>query len=930
MGTSNGSVLGVTKIVDNGSESDRYNIVLLSEGYTSAEMGQWALDAQEFADYLFTQAPFSDLDVRCGINVYRVDVESDESGADDPDCDDGGGSASTADTYFDASFCGDGRIRRLLVSDSSIAIGVLNAQVPGWDTGLVVVNHADRGGAGGQVPTTSTGGDWTEVALHELGHAAFGLADEYEYWAGCASGETDRDNHPNVEPAEPNVTVNSDRATIKWATLVDAATPMPTTQNGDCSQCDTQASPVAAGTIGAFEGAHYFHCGAFRPDFDCKMRNTGRPFCTVCRGIIRDTFAPYLQPTTLTLVTPTVAFTDVEQGTTTAQGVAVAVSSCAPLTFRITDGPRRTDGGPTTAGGEAILDTPLGLVSVSGSPPRDRTAYVWVTYRATNHGDTLAGTLTVACEETGDEWTVPITANTVPRVTVAVMLSLDTSGSMLGPAAGGITKAEALRDAAEVFVDVIPDHDGVGVNTFDTDAYPGVDVQIAGSGIFGAGRIAARTQIRNTNPNAGGMTAIGDAVELSDSQLAGTTGFDAKAMVVFTDGEETEPKYISEVAGLIASNPRIFAIGLGTAQNLRPATLQALCSGNEGYLLVTGASGGDTFFRLAKYFLQILAGLTNAEIVLDPEGFVTLGGPLVRIPFALAETDTGADVVLVTPLPPAVAFGLETPAGDVIAPSDIVPGVEHVVGQRNAYYRVSLPTLVHGAQAREGQWHALLRLDRKGLDSRGDKVLTHVSRSAALSHGLPFSLVVHARSNLKLTAACHQHSHVPGATLRVRARLTEYGLPVDGRATVRAEVTRPDGSLATLAMPEIEPGVFEADEIAHQAGVHHFRVLAVGQTLRGRHFTREQLVTGFTYRGGDDPFTPPRGENDAPDWCHLLECVLGALKPEARKRLEGLGVDVERLVRCLGQLCKGRRGTITPQDLAMVRDVALRLGAIRD
>jgi hypothetical protein len=930
MGTADGFIQGMTKIVDNGPAASRYNVVLLAEGYTAGQMGQWASDAQEFVDGFFAEAPFSDLDLRCGINVYRVDVVSDESGADDPDCD-GDGPGTTAATYFDASFCGDGVIRRLLVSNSSIAVDVLDAQVPEWHTGLVIVNSPVRGGAGGQVPTTSTGGDWVEVAIHELGHSAFGLADEYEYWQGCASDETDRDNHPGPEPTQPNVTRVSNAATIKWAADLTPSVAMPTTSNADCSACDTQANPVAAATVGAFEGAHYYHCGAFRPQFDCKMRATGWPFCAVCLRVIRTTIAPFAQPTTVTLVSPSLNFTDVEEGLATARGVTFAVDSCAPMTFRVTDGPRRTDGGPElTPTNEPVLDLPLGGVTVSTPPPRGRTAYVWVVYRAVAAGDLLGGTITVECDETGQSWTIPITGSTIPRVSVGAVLSLDTSGSMLGAAAGGGTKADALRDAAEVFVDVIPDEDGAGVNTFDTDAYPGVPIAVAGSGVFGAGRIAARNEVRDYVPNPAGMTAIGDAVELSDSMLQAATGFDQRAMVIFTDGKETEPKYISEVTGLIASNPRIFAIGLGTAQNLEPATLAALCSGNEGYMLMTG-SGGDTFFRLAKYYLQILAGLTNAEIVLDPEGVLTPATGEVRIPFLLAETDTGADAVLVTPAPGLVRYTLETPDGDVIAPGIPAPGATFTLGARNSYYRVALPTLVNGRQAREGTWHVVLELDRKGYNDDKYRSVTRVSPVSG--PGIPYTVIVQARSNLKLLAQCHQDSYEPGAQLRIRARLTEYGLPVEERATVRAEVVRPDGSAASLPMPEIEPGVFETVEVAHQLGITHIRVLASGTTLRGRAFTREHLLTGITYRGGDDP--PARsdpGGSSGSDWCALLACLSRALTPQLRERLTKAGFDVEVALRCLRGVCGGSRpgAKLSDRDLQLIGELAKQAGLIVD
>ena len=62
--------------------------------------------------------------------------------------------------------------------------------------------------------------------------------------------------------------------------------PLPTTKNANCSQCDPQASPVPSGIVGTFEGADYYHCAAFRPEYDCRMRTLGVPFCRVCQDVI--------------------------------------------------------------------------------------------------------------------------------------------------------------------------------------------------------------------------------------------------------------------------------------------------------------------------------------------------------------------------------------------------------------------------------------------------------------------------------------------------------------------------------------------------------------------------------------------------------------------------------------------------------------------
>lgn len=282
MGTADGTVVGTTKIVDHGANNERYNLVVVGDGFQAGEQAAYETVVTNLSNKLQATAPFDTEWSK--INIHRIDVHSDDSGADDPAaC---GGTGATADTYFDASFCGN-NIRRLLLVDQGLVLSTVGAQVPEWHAVIVAVNSTVYGGAGGQVATYSLAAGADEIAVHELGHSAFGLADEYEYYQGCSSGETDRNNHPAGEPSEPNVTLNTDRATLKWRHLVNASTPIPTTDNADCSQCDTQAEPTPIGRVGLYEGARYYHCDAYRPVFDCRMRNLGRPFCPVCQERIR-------------------------------------------------------------------------------------------------------------------------------------------------------------------------------------------------------------------------------------------------------------------------------------------------------------------------------------------------------------------------------------------------------------------------------------------------------------------------------------------------------------------------------------------------------------------------------------------------------------------------------------------------------------------
>ena len=285
MSTSDGSVIGSTQIFGAAPRNRAFNVVLLAEGFTAAQQNDFNNSCTAFVNAFRGTPPFDELSP--AINIFRVNVSSTDSGADDPVAT--GGTGATVRTYFDATFGANG-IRRLLVCNTTTALQVAAAQVPEFTVAVVVVNSTIYGGSGGGVATYSLAGGATEIAIHEMGHTAFGLADEYPYYAG--GNETGHDHHPAGEPSEPNVTTNIDRNTLKWRWAVASTTAVPTMSNPNCSQVDSRPSPVPTGTVGLFEGAHYYHCGGYRPEYDCKMRNLGVPFCRVCRQAIWNRISP--------------------------------------------------------------------------------------------------------------------------------------------------------------------------------------------------------------------------------------------------------------------------------------------------------------------------------------------------------------------------------------------------------------------------------------------------------------------------------------------------------------------------------------------------------------------------------------------------------------------------------------------------------------
>lgn len=296
MSSTDGHVVGATQIVDNGSPTDRWTLALLAEGYTADMIGpeatkKFTKDAADFVAAMFATPPFDRL--QRAINVFRVDVVSDEAGADD-NC---ANPPTTRKTFFDAVRCVNNEPRLMKIDEQS-ALTVAAAQVPSVDTVLVLVNISEYAGSGGDAASCSLHPLSHHIALHEMGHTAFKLADEYQALLGCDVAEGHEHDPATTEPAEANITLDP-QARGKWLDLVATTTALPTTRNPDCSTCDTRPSPLADGTIGTFEGAHFYHCGGYRPAYDCKMGNTvEHAFCAVCERAIERRLAPHMPQTT--------------------------------------------------------------------------------------------------------------------------------------------------------------------------------------------------------------------------------------------------------------------------------------------------------------------------------------------------------------------------------------------------------------------------------------------------------------------------------------------------------------------------------------------------------------------------------------------------------------------------------------------------------
>ena len=246
----------VAPIRNNGPSSNRIDMVVLGDGYTSSEMTKFANDAEAFIVGFLSQEPFREYDRY--FNVFRVDVVSAESGADHP------ARGVYKNTALDAAYDCSG-ITRLICVNTTKVNDVLNRSLPASqrELVLVLVNDPEYGGSGGAVAVSSTHGSGVEIVLHEIGHSFGLLADEYDSSPPACNN--------TVEPSAANVTRQTNRNSIKWnpgggppSGWIEPSTPVPTTG-------------VVAG-VGLFEGAQYCLTGLFRPTANSKMRSLSRPF----------------------------------------------------------------------------------------------------------------------------------------------------------------------------------------------------------------------------------------------------------------------------------------------------------------------------------------------------------------------------------------------------------------------------------------------------------------------------------------------------------------------------------------------------------------------------------------------------------------------------------------------------------------------------
>ncbi|MEV8372879.1 M64 family metallopeptidase [Kribbella sp. NPDC056861] len=248
-----------------GPATSRFNLVVMGDGYTAAELPKFREQLDKHLNILWSIEPFKTY--RNYINVYAVEIPSPGSGVDcDPNL-----TSPKIDTPLQMGFwggCNPASVQRLLTVSATAAAQYADL-VPGTTSAnrqiLAIGNSDTYGGAGGSYATASGGNALSAlITPHELGHSLGGLQDEYDYYARGDRGAA----YEGPEPSSIHHTLLTEQQMLaeqkKWFRWL-----------GEPSE--------SGGPIARYEAGMYAGSGVWRPSKHSMMKVLGYYFDQVSR-----------------------------------------------------------------------------------------------------------------------------------------------------------------------------------------------------------------------------------------------------------------------------------------------------------------------------------------------------------------------------------------------------------------------------------------------------------------------------------------------------------------------------------------------------------------------------------------------------------------------------------------------------------------------
>lgn len=275
----------VTTLHRSGSNGSKYNIAIIGEGFTAANQDTFNDYVDDVILDMFRNRDIHP-EVLNAINLFRINTFAQDNGV--TQVNSSGNVTTSRRTALDYRYSG---IWSRCWMEGGPTTGQLFANLtsslcPQADLTITVLNETGFGGcAGGSNFTITLGVDWTVVA-HEFGHRPGGQGDEYQ----CSQGSGGCGCYTGSEPGAPNLTSNTNRATLEWNEWVPAWRPIPTSQS-QIADTTQDVGLFAGATIGS---GQWWNC-IYRPSWRGRMNNNSPVHNPRGYTWIRDVFRTYQQ-----------------------------------------------------------------------------------------------------------------------------------------------------------------------------------------------------------------------------------------------------------------------------------------------------------------------------------------------------------------------------------------------------------------------------------------------------------------------------------------------------------------------------------------------------------------------------------------------------------------------------------------------------------
>ena len=391
-----------------------------------------------------------------------------------------------------------------------------------------------------------------------------------------------------------------------------------------------------------------------------------------------------------------------------------------------------------------------------------------------------------------------------PRPPVHAVLLLDGSGSMgntVTGAAGAERKVDALKAAVQDFVDVweqerqastcaaIPS-DQIGVATFRTQAQWWSPL---GSGLQGFAGAASTIANNIDGLSATGTTALGQGLQLANDAFSGTAGSARRVVLYLSNGIQNVRPYALEQGGSIVleaqdgtttpldnlgdGQAHVYAVTVGTDAVTNPEVNQNIARGGGGDYLNSETSA--TVLR--PFFLEVLQetlAFATTQTALLESGAVETGSTFRTQVGINTTTEWVSFNVAWAPRQAVLRLRATSPQGRTF----------EATGQRTIRLPVSLPT--DSARGSSRPWDVEI------------EVVDPIGRIEEV----PFELnVMTDDPAVKANFSVGADRYATGDTVTLRARVSEYGLPLDTlrtKGSVQARLAEPGTPIGELLARE--------------------------------------------------------------------------------------------------------------------------------